>query len=292
VKHARSFRVRYEECSLDGSLKGAVYLRMMQETAFDASAAAGYGQARYREIERTWLIRRTDLELLLPVVYGDELQVTTWVADFHRVRSIRAYEFHRQGLGDLVARAYTDWVFIDTSSGRPVSIPPEVTDAYHAQPDERMAALRQPFPCPPLPASGAYTEQRQVAWNDLDPVQHVNNAVYLAYIEDCTRRAADAQGYSPRWFSAEGLLLKPLRHQIEYRLPAVWGDGLSIATWVSAAGKDSFERCFILQRSSDGESIARAVSHYRWVEAASGLSSPLPVDFARSLSAGLPEMGS
>ena len=290
MKHTRSFRVRYEECSLDGFLKGAAYLRMMQETAFDASAAAGYGQARYRELERTWLIRRTDLELLFPAVYGDELQVTTWVADFHRVRSIRAYEFHRQGRGDLVARAYTDWVFIDTSRGRLVSIPPEVVAAYPAKPDERMAVLRQPFPCPPPPARGVYTEQRQVAWNDIDPVQHVNNAVYLAYIEDCARRAADDQGYSPRRLSAEGLLLKPLRHQIEYRLSAVWGDELSIKSWISAAGKGPFERCFTLQRGSDGESIARAVSLYIWVEAASGQSFSLPVDFTRSLPAGLPEV--
>jgi acyl-CoA thioester hydrolase len=141
----------------------AAYLGMMRATR--RLRCRRLGQERYRQIERTWLIAAA-LELLLPVVYGDGLLVTTWVADFHRVRSIRAYEFHHEESGDLLARAYTDWVFIDTSSGRPVSIPPEITAAYHAQPDERLAALRAPFACPTPPVKGAYSHIRAVSWNE------------------------------------------------------------------------------------------------------------------------------
>jgi hypothetical protein len=38
----------------------------------------------YRQIERTWLIRRTALEPLLPVAHGDGHRPPA--ADFHRVR--------------------------------------------------------------------------------------------------------------------------------------------------------------------------------------------------------------
>jgi len=54
----------------------------MQETAFDASAAAGYDLAEYNRIGKYWLIRETDIEYLKPVFYGDTIEVKTWVMDF------------------------------------------------------------------------------------------------------------------------------------------------------------------------------------------------------------------
>ena len=45
--HERTFRVRYYECDAYGHVNHANYLRYMQETAFDASAAVGYEIARY-----------------------------------------------------------------------------------------------------------------------------------------------------------------------------------------------------------------------------------------------------
>ena len=50
LEHARTFRVRYYECDALGHAKGVSLLRYMQETAFDASAAAGYDLARYDEL--------------------------------------------------------------------------------------------------------------------------------------------------------------------------------------------------------------------------------------------------
>jgi acyl-CoA thioesterase FadM len=85
----------------------------MEEAAFSASAAAGYDLARYEAMGRLWLIRETDIEYLRPLRYGDSVEIKTWVADFRRVRSRRAYEFRLAGSGERVARASTDWVFVE-----------------------------------------------------------------------------------------------------------------------------------------------------------------------------------
>src|SRR5512143_835096 len=110
LTNTTTFRVRYVECDAYGHVNNANYLRYMQETAFDASAAAGYDLARYATLGTHWLVRQTDVEFLAPLRYGDSVTVKTWVEDFRRVRSRRAYELRRAETGEVVARAITDWV--------------------------------------------------------------------------------------------------------------------------------------------------------------------------------------
>jgi acyl-CoA thioester hydrolase len=102
----------------------------MQEAAFDASAAAGYDVARYQAMGRSWLIRETDIHFLRPLRHGDIVEVKTWVADFQRVRSRRAYEFRQAGTGEPVAHAVTDWAFLESATGHPAAIPPELVTAF------------------------------------------------------------------------------------------------------------------------------------------------------------------
>ena len=100
--HTRNFRIRHYECDAFGNLNNANFVRYMQETAFDASAAAGFDQERYNELGHHWLIRETEIEYLKPVRYGDTVAVKTWVVDFQRVRSRRAYEFTHEDSSELV----------------------------------------------------------------------------------------------------------------------------------------------------------------------------------------------
>ena len=75
--HERAFRVRHYECDAYGHVNHVNYLRYMQEAAMDASAAAGYGVARYEELGRLWFVRETDISYLHPLRYGDTVIVKT-----------------------------------------------------------------------------------------------------------------------------------------------------------------------------------------------------------------------
>jgi YbgC/YbaW family acyl-CoA thioester hydrolase len=98
--HKRMFRVRHYECDAYGHVNHANYLRYMQETALDASAAVGYDEARYLAMGTLWLIRETDIEYLCALRYGDSVEVVTWVGDFRRVRSRRFYELRHTDTGE------------------------------------------------------------------------------------------------------------------------------------------------------------------------------------------------
>ncbi len=264
--HTRTFRVRFYECDAYGHVNNINYVRYMQEAAFDASAAAGYDFARYDELGQYWLVRETDVEYFKPLRYGDTFEVKTWVADFRRVRSRRAYEFRTVGEGDLIARATTDWVYIDNATGRPTAIPPEMIRAFYPDDDAADAQPRDPFPSPPPPPERVFKMRRRVAWQDIDQAQHVNNAVYLSYVEDCGMEVLKAFHWPVTRMIAEGFAILVRRQHIQYVRPALYDDELELTTWAYAMQRATATRHYTIMRVSDGALLAQVNSMCVWVD--------------------------
>jgi acyl-CoA thioester hydrolase len=283
LTHVRAFRVRQYECDAHGRVRCANYLRYMQEAALDASATAGYDVARYEAMGRAWLIRETDIEVVRPLRYGDSVQVKTYVADFRRVRSRRAYEFRRAGSGEWVARAHTDWVFIDSAAQRPAPIPREMMAAFFPEGLPEPAPPRARFPSAPPPPPGVFQLRQRVEWQDIDAAQHVNNAVYLDYLEDCGLQAAASHGWPPSRMQAEGFAVVVRRQWIEYRQPAALDDELELATWLSDVKRATALRHGTVRRVSDGVLLARARALCAWVDVQTGRPMRIPDAFLADL---------
>jgi len=279
LTHSRNFRIRHYECDALGHLNNANYVRYMQETAFDASAAAGYDHLKYEQLGHSWLIRETDIEYLKPVGYGDTVTVKTWVIDFHRVRSRRAYEFSLLGSGDIVAKSVTDWVFLETATAKPATIPDAMINAFFPNGPPATNPPRQRFSAPPNPPEGKFEAHLPVNWNDLDPVQHVNNAVYLNYIEECGMQVIAAHGWPISRMLAEGFAIFIRQHQIQYRQPAFLDDELVISTWVSNVRRSTATRHYVIHRSSDGTQLATVHSLGVWVDIETGKPIRIPQEF-------------
>lgn len=286
LTHLRTFRVRHYECDAYGHINQANYLRYAQETAFDASAAAGYDLARYDAMDRYWLVRETEIEYLRPLHYGDTVEVTTWVADFRRIRSRREYEFRRAGSGELVARASTDWVFLERSTGRPTAVPAEMISAFIPEGAPGAVPSRERFPATPPAPAGAFRHQRRVEWRDLDTAGHVNNAVYLSYLEDCGWQAVIAHGWPATRMEADGMAIVARRHHLEYQQPAMLDDELEVTTWLCDPTDSTAVRHTIIRRVSDGARIARARTLHVWIDLRTGKSIPIPAAFVAAFTSG------
>ena len=279
--HRRQFRIRSYECDAHGHLNNANYARFMQETAFDATSSAGYGLARYAQMQRQWLVRATGMEFLQPLHYDDQIEINTWISDFRRASSRRQYEFRRVGSGEVTTRGWTDWVFIDTTSQRPVSIPTQLAGDFFPEGVPAEFPPRPAFPEAPPAPSGAFCMRRQVQWNDIDTLQHVNNAVYLNYITECSMQSLAACGWSWQRLYQLGLAVFLRRCQIQYLLPALLGEELEIQTWISNLRRVSAERHYTIRRTSDGALLARAQTYSAWVDLASGQPARIPQELVR-----------
>jgi acyl-CoA thioester hydrolase len=276
--HTCAFQVRHYECDLNGYLSHANHLRYMEEAAFEASAAVGYDKARYEAMGFLWLARATEIEYLAPIRYNDTVEITTWVQDFRRVRSWRVYEFRIAGSEKLVARAMTDWVYLNQKTLFPSAIPPEMVTAFAPDGDVETVERRNRFPKQP-PPPGVYVTHKHPEWRDIDTAQHVNNAVYLDIVADLAIQAARHYGWPHTRMLDAGFFFAPRSHRIEYTAPAKLGDELELATWISDVSDSSYARHFTVSRAGDGTLLTRIYSQWTAVDIHTGNTIPIPAGF-------------
>ncbi|MBI3158971.1 MAG: thioesterase family protein [Chloroflexi bacterium] len=279
LRFVRPFRVRQYECDMYGHVNNANYLRYMQEAAIEASAAAGYDMARYNELGTLWLPHRTEIEYLQPLVYGDAFEIHTWVEDFRRVRSRRAYEFRRNG--ETAARASTDWVYLGAEGRRPVSIPTEMMAAFFPAGAPAEAARREPFPAAPPPPPVVVRRAHTVAWRDVDPAGHVNNANYLSLVEDTAMDVGRAFGWSLARMLERGLAWVIRQARIEYRQQARYADALETSTYLGGIRRSSAQRWYFVRLAETGDLAAQLLVQYVLIDLKTNRPAAIPDDLRR-----------
>ena len=90
---------------------------------------------------------------------------------------------------------------------------------------------------------------------DIDEQNHVNNTVYLRWVQDVATAHWRALA-SPKAQETIGWVV--LRHEIDYKGPATLGDEMVLRTWVGKATRLTFERFTEIRRNSDGRLLSEA----------------------------------
>lgn len=251
-------RVRTYECDAYGHLNNVNYIRLMQEAAIEASAAVGWDLARYAAVGQHWLIRETDIEYLRPFLYGDTIEITTWVEDFRRVRSRRIYEFRKAGEADLYARAETDWVYLDRQTKQLAAIPPQMIEDFAPDSDVVTGSIRTKFPPPAPPAPEIFTLRKRIEWRDIDMEGHANNAAYVGYLEDLSTQVGRHYGWPMQRLIDSGTIIILRQLRLIYHQPAYMDEEVDIQAWLSDMRRVSVVRHYRMERVGDGALLAQA----------------------------------
>jgi len=90
---------------------------------------------------------------------------------------------------------------------------------------------------------------------DIDRLSHVNNVVYLRWVQDIAVAHWQAVASAT---DQEKYLWIIVRHEIDYKQPARLGDVIVAKTWVGAATRIKFDRHTEMRRASDGILLANA----------------------------------
>ena len=118
---------------------------------------------------------------------------------------------------------------------------------------------------------------------DIDFYDHVNNAVYLTWLDRAAWSHSASLGVPLAQCLAMRRGMAAQRIEIDYLRAARRGDRIQAATWiVGADGRLRAERRFQIKRMADGATLARARIAYVCINLDSGRAVRMPEAFARA----------
>lgn len=123
------------------------------------------------------------------------------------------------------------------------------------------------MPDEPASATASFEQLRQVQPSDLDELAHVNNVVYLQWVQEIAIAHWNAIAPSD---DRETLAWVARRHEIDYLSPAVLGDAIVVRTWVGEAKGLIFERFTEIRHADGGPVVARAKTEWVPIERRTG----------------------
>lgn len=98
---------------------------------------------------------------------------------------------------------------------------------------------------------------------DVDAYGHVNNAVYLRWLDETAWAHSTALGVSPAHCVAARRGMVVWRSQLHYQAPAFAGDTLQVGTWlVFEDARLRVDRRFQIRRITDERTLLRGLIHY------------------------------
>jgi acyl-CoA thioester hydrolase len=125
-----------------------------------------------------------------------------------------------------------------------------------------------------------YVTTLTVAPGDIDAYDHVNNAVYVTWLDRAAWAHSAALGLPIERCLEMDRGMAVLRSVITYVRPAVLGDTVDVGTWLLPADyKLRARRRFQLRRGRDGVTLVRAEIEYVCIELSSGRPARAPPEF-------------
>jgi len=114
-----------------------------------------------------------------------------------------------------------------------------------------------------------------VSPGDIDEQNHVNNTVYLRWVQEVAtghwRAVASRE-------ARESIGWVVLRHEIDYKAPASLNDEIVLRTWVGKATRLTFERFTEILRSCDGQLLSKARTLWCPINARTGRPVRVPAE--------------
>ena len=222
-RSSATYRVRFDEAGPDGIARASAYLRYAQDLAWLHSERRGFGRPWYQERNLAWVVRAVDLWIVAALPTGTPIIATTEVIGGRRVMARRRCDLRGEADGTPIATVLTDWV-MTTTAGVPTRVPDAFPIAFGVPLGSFEPTRVDPGPAP----ADAVGRSFRVRLHELDPMGHVNNAVYLDWLDEAIDLIAP-----------EAIRTVPRRYLLEYRTPAAPGAELEGRAWAGSPGPEA-----------------------------------------------------
>lgn len=179
--HTKDYPIGISDADLKRELKLSALFNFYQESATLAGEALGLGMGAMEKHGVAWILTRVRTEIVEPSHWGKVITVETWAQPPGRLESERDY-LARDCNGQLVAKAISGWVLMDTKKRRirrpdflDYTFPVVNRQRPFAGPVQRLKSQEH--------LQAAY--KRTIAYSDVDIHGHLNNTRYVDFALDC-----------------------------------------------------------------------------------------------------------
>lgn len=115
---------------------------------------------------------------------------------------------------------------------------------------------------------------------DIDAFEHVNNAVYVKWLEDCAWQHSNLLGLNMDIYRQLDRGMAVIRHEIDYLASAYCDDQLKLATWIVEMDKKlRISRQFQLINTQNQQTILRAKTQFCCIQLTTGKPKRMPIEF-------------
>jgi acyl-CoA thioester hydrolase len=128
--------------------------------------------------------------------------------------------------------------------------------------------------------SALFSMEMPVRWGDMDAFAHVNNTLYLRYMEEARILLLQEMGYTlddPN----QGPVVVNL--QCSFLKPVVYPDSLTIECLADQAGNSSFMSYYRLYSQQQGSLVCEGSAKLVWIDKKTTRSRPLPDDIRQMI---------
>ena len=139
-----------------------------------------------------------------------------------------------------------------------------------------------------LPCNRDMTEDFEyfhtVADVEIDEQGHANNVAYVAWMQAAAVAHSATLGWTAERYRNLGTGWVARSHYIEYLRPAYAGEEIVVQTHVADMKKATSTRVYRIVRRADGELLAKAETHWAFVNYATGKPTRIPAEIAQAFS--------
>lgn len=178
MQYSKDYSIHYYNSDIHLNASITSLLRMMEDIAIQQSEERGVGLNFYNTSKVAWMLTRWKVDFIKLPKFNDTLTLRTMPRAFRGFYANREYEFYSKA-EELLIKANTLWVFVNTETRHPIKIPDEMFSHYQVT-DEDMKSFTK---LETVPAIGRidHTRQFEVLFKDIDTNQHVNNTLYVEW---------------------------------------------------------------------------------------------------------------
>lgn len=125
---------------------------------------------------------------------------------------------------------------------------------------------------------GRFVAYLRVRHYEMDALGHVNNAIYLHYLEQAAWEHSEHLGLTLAHYEQLNGIFIMRKLEIDFIRPAVAGDLLAIATWVYEMRGARAIRKYEITHADHGHVLVQATALWAWIERTTGRPRPIPVE--------------